>query len=471
MARREPGRRWWKGALAALVLLACVGAFLVRRPDCRPSPAEAQVVSVLEGEGDLRVGAARRAFQLPPRVARAGYPAPHVIAETGATPPEARPGAEALVFEAGDLRLALLSLDLLLIPESLRDALREGAPEGLELVVVASHTHSGPGGFDARRLAGLAGTGWPQPRVQEDIVRAGLEALALAREDLRPARLSWHQGPAPEGLNRTRTDGIPASQSFSVLQMETAERTHSLVLVAAHPTLADREGNLLDADYPGRVQLDPRGGITLVLQGAGGNASVPPGPAPEVRIDQYAQTLEKAARRLVAAQSTLELHRGAASDVAPAVGAQARPASAEQVPSAPDSTWAPSRLRLTQRRVRRAVPGPDAGRLVPWFARGGAERLLCGLAPVGAELTVWNLGPVRLLFVPAEITAAVEPQLLEAAEASALVSLADGYLGYVEAPSLVRASRGEGRRQLFDPAFASWLTEAAAALGDADARR
>lgn len=436
-------------------------AFLSLRPDCRPPPPAPQGVSVHKGEGPLRVGAARRDFQLPPRVARAGYPAPHVIADVAATPPEARPGAEALVFEAGDLRLALLSLDLLLIPESLRDALREGAPDGLELVVVASHTHSGPGGFDDRRLAGLAGTGWPQPLVQEGILRSGLDALGSALDDLRPARLSWHQARAPEGLNRTRTDGIPASESFSVLRMETEARTHSLVLVAAHPTLAERKGALLDADYPGRVQLDPRGGLTLVLQGAGGNASAPAGsPDAAVRVETYARTLEGAARELVKAPPRQELQEVRPTSELQGGAARTQPASGPQTSAGRE----PFHIGLEQRRVQRELPGPDAGRLVPWFVRGGAERMLCGLAPDHAELTVWELGPLRLLFVPAEVTAAVEPQLLEAAGATALVSLADGYLGYVESPQWVRASKGEARRQLFTPDFATWLTGSAAAL-------
>jgi neutral ceramidase len=108
-------------------------------------------------EGLLRAGAARVDLQPPFPVVVAGY---------GPLRPEAsqadpRPRARAVVLSVGDVKVGLVSLELLLVPDALVAAVRERAADlGLQgLVVVATHSHSSFGGYDPRLVSQLAGTG------------------------------------------------------------------------------------------------------------------------------------------------------------------------------------------------------------------------------------------------------------------------------------------------------------------------
>jgi hypothetical protein len=71
-----------------------------------------------------------------------------------------------------------------------------------------------------------------------------------------------------------------------------------------------------------------------------------------------------------------------------------------------------------------------------------------------------------MLGVPAETTAASGVLLERAAGGARVVSLVNGYLGYVEPPDRVERAAGESRRQLFGPGLLESLrfgTEAARA--------
>lgn len=454
MTRRA--KAWFGWSAGLLALTASVG-LLALRPDCEPAASSAPTPVVhVEGGGALQAGGASVPFALPIRVSRAGFPSPQPLATPGEE--ELAPGARALLLEAGTAKLALVSLDLLLIPEPLRDAIRERLPKSLEVAVVATHTHSGPGGFDARTLAGLAGTGWPQEAVASSIVDAAVRAVLLADARRAPARLEWATHASVPGLNRTRSEGAEASQRLSVLRLVSGKDVHALVLTAAHPTLAGRHGEVLDVDYPGRVRLHEGDGVTLVLQGAGGNASVPAsGPDGPQRAADHAERVARAVHGMLEADAAGPI---AHADVR-AAGAKAEAPPGTDVHALPSA----SQVALGATRIEVPTPAPDAERLVPWAVRGVTERALCSMAPTRMELSLWQLGSVRLLLVPAEVTGALESRLLTAAKADALVSLANGYIGYVEEGALVHRGVGESHRQLFVPTMSQTLEQAAKLAG------
>ena len=85
-------------------------------------------------------------------------------------PPEAR----ALVLEQQGLRVGLVALDLVIVHRELRDAVlaRTGALELDTLVVVATHTHSGPGGYLPGFLVERITAGGFRPEVPGLLARA-----------------------------------------------------------------------------------------------------------------------------------------------------------------------------------------------------------------------------------------------------------------------------------------------------------
>lgn len=107
------------------------------------------------------------------------------------------------------------------------------------------------------------------------------------------------------------------------------------------------------------------------------------------------------------------------------------------------------------------MPRPDASRLVPALTRAAGDNLLCESAPRLAEVGALVLGPLKLVAVPGEPSVAAGMELLRRTGATGVLSLADGYVGYVETAANVQGGLGESKRQYFGPALLERLGVAA----------
>jgi len=382
-----------------------------------------------DGDGPLLAGAASRPLGVPLPVAVAGYGLPRATATRVEFPVR----ATALVLQAGRLRLGLLTLDVLVGDAALEASIREATQQlGLTALWVATtHTHSGPGGYAGNAIVQVAGTGLLQPKVRDAVVEASSSALADAARVLRPVSVRFGEAAFPELVGaREAPQDVDARLSRLVLEGEGGPVAQLLVF-ACHPTLVPRPPPGLDADWPGRLAEAEaaRGhGVTLVLQGAVGNAS------PALRGDN-GQRLEHFLQALAAAVDAI-------SPVAspPALGFS---------------------------RVSLVLPGPDAERLVASPLRPLADNVLCAAAPSSASVSLLRVGPLVLLGLPAEPSAAAGRLLEEAAHAGRAVSLVNGYLGYVETPAHLAHGEGEASRQLLGPDFLDALAQAARVARDA----
>jgi hypothetical protein len=315
-----------------------------------------------------------------------------------------------VVLEQGAVRFGLVSLDVLLVPDDV--ALEVRARAGLtETWTVATHTHSSFGGYDERPIAELAGTGRFREAARKAVVEGALEALAKARSQLAPASIELASGTGDLSTARTgeESDERLTRVRFSAQGAVVAQ----WLLMAAHPTFVPRKSAALDPDYPGLLAGD---GANLVLQTAVGNASA----AGETK-EEFAQ---KAARELDAlAGAPLE---------APA---------------------------LSVSRVELDTPMPDATRLVPSPFVMPGRNFLCTSAPKRAELGALRLGPLTLLAVPAEVTLGAARALEH--DGARVISVANGYLGYVEPAAMVDRREGEARRQYYERGLLEALKAAA----------
>lgn len=457
--------------------------------------------------GPLRVGAA--AVDIAPRypVTVGGYGPLRSSASSAAAPVRAR----AVVIEVSGERVALVELDVLLVTERLRVAIADGA--GFPVWLVASHAHSSMGGYDPRLASQLVALGGYSADDERALVDAGRAALEKAKASLTPAAVAVDSGtsavavarsgagvderltrirfvalgttavlqaPAVGGaqpvrapaavpgeetpgtgaeLIRTRASTPPAlpladatatqlirtGAPAAVPPGDDAPRTGAstppaaprddaprllaqLIITAAHPTLVAQRTSQLDPDWPGRVAELAPGAVTLVLQGAAGNAS----PARDA-----ASTPDAFAKLVASALDAL-------------------PRSEPQAATA--LTWAEVTLPL---------PRPDASRLVPGFLRAAAENVLCDGAERELTLTALRVGPASLLLVPVEPSAAAGRVLEEQAQLSRVVSLANGYAGYVDTDQAVRAGSGEASRQYFPAELLRQLADAARLAGAA----
>lgn len=360
----------------------------------------------------------------------AGYPPKRPTAKT-AGPLSAR----AVVLAVGDKEVALVGAEVLEIPARVAKRVRERARAlGLaDAAVAATHTHSSFGGYDRSPLVEIAATGkWEQKR--EDALAARLEeAVEKAHRALAPAGLRAAQLPLT-GLayNRDR-DGAPVEGLLTVLAVEDAagKPLARLAVFGSHATLVPRGGEKLDGDWPGRAMAaleKDEGTVALLLQGAMGDASSdPPKDGEGEPVDRMGARVAQAVRDALAG----------ASPVAPALG------------------WAAVEVGMPRAEAEHAVPG---------FLRVPAANVLHAMAPRKVELSVLRVQGLAVALLPAEPTTALAAEwrarfapALPAGEKIAFVSLAQGYIGYVETAEAMRTGAGEAKRVLFTPELAEQL--------------
>jgi hypothetical protein len=413
-------RRGWLLGLAALGALVGLLGFVDRCGTWeRTRP---QVLTAGRGRGPLRAGAA--VVALTPRypVTVAGYPPLRPTARTAAAPLAAR----ATALEVGGQLVAVVTLDALLVTARMQLEAQRGFPGRLWLV--ATHTHSGPGGHDARLAAEVAALGRFDEGDEAALVEAARAAADQARAALAPARLELAQQELP-GLNVARS-GAAVDRRLTALRFAGERPIAQWLLFSAHPTLVAPSQAELDPDWPGRLSAlaEAQGGpVTLVLQGAGGNASVD---------RAAASTPDAFAHLLLAAANAV---RGAPVEGPVALG------------------WA---------EVGFGLPHPDGSRLLGGWLRTPVENALCAGAEHDALVAVLRLGPAALLFSTLEPSAEAGAILEQRARVGRAVGLANGYHGYLEPADVTRAVTGEGKRQLFGPEFMELVGDAAQLAGE-----
>lgn len=197
--------------------------------------------------------------------------------------------ARAVVFNDGRTAVAILSMDLIALPDDLVTRVREGiATEvGLEpaaIMLNCSHTHGGP------NLGLYNAMGSRDPAYIDVLVRKLVGVTRQAAETMKPAVLAYGRAPVQIGINRRQTCpktkqtvlGLnfagPVAPYVDVLSVSLPSGgTFALLFAhACHGTTLGGDNLRITADYCGyaadHVRSESGGGITpLFLQGCSGN--------------------------------------------------------------------------------------------------------------------------------------------------------------------------------------------------------
>lgn len=410
-------------AALALPILVIAMASLPWTPGREPTPP--RVIESASGAGPLRAGAAEVRFALPPGTPIGGFARLRYASEGTHGPV----GARALVLDEPGCRVALASLEVLLVPETLAAELRARVADlGLSgLVVAATHTHAGPGGYVEPFVFERVATGSYDPNVREAIVSAAAEAIRGAARELAPARLSAVRS-AADDLARSRSGGLEDAP-LTVLRLARPDGRPiaELTVFAAHATLLGKRNRVISGDWPGRFLQGGDHGLRLFFQGAIGDQSTE-GPS---------------------SGST----RGFANVLSSRVDALAF--------GAPDPA---PRLAFAAAEV--GLPANEIGG-APALLRPAARNLAARSFPASARVEAIRVGPLLLAAVPGEPTSAVAAAWRTSLPPGAVVvSLANGYVGYVEEAPRMAKDGGETHLTYYGPALAGTL---GAALGAAAA--
>jgi hypothetical protein len=421
LASRGPLR-----SLALSVGIAALAAGAMSVPWHEDRAAEPpRVMVAARGSGPLRAGAAETVFAVPAGAPIAGFGRRSYDSD-GVRDPV---GARALVLSTPGCKVALVSADLLLVPVALEEeVLHRVADLALTgVVLAATHTHASPGGYWSHAVAERIGMGPYDARVESAVVEGIAAAIRRAAGALGPVQATLGRGSASD-LARNRSDGIVDGR-LAVLRLERPDGrpVAEVTVFAAHPTFLGRENTRLSGDWPGRLAAARGHGVRLVLQGAVGDQTHTGAPA---TAEEYAAAL------------------GARIDALGAGPADRSPA-------------------LAYAAVETLLPRVDPS-AVPAVLKPAVRNLAADVLPATARVTALRIGPALFVTVPGEPVAAVAARWRATLPGWAdVVSLANGYLGYVETPEQIRAGGGESKLVYYAPDLAVRLGEAMRVASDA----
>lgn len=421
-------------ALVALLVALCVGHAHAAAPDPR----------------ELRAGFAVALLDAPERGPLGGYGGAWDRRATHGEIPGRKPQARALLLARGAQRVGIVTLDIVIVRPELRDAIAQRV-RSLELdplLVIATHTHSGPGGYIEGFLAERLTSGSFDPAARESLVESAARALRDAAAELAPAKLAAGLGSAELARNR-RDSADPVERELPVIRVEIAGAAPLLVFAyGAHPTALTARSRAYSSDYIGaaRAWLEARGWRSLFLPGPLGDQA-PREPRSSVEVPPArpaAEPGEALAEQVGAAlaQSALEV------------------ADELEVVRRAELASASEKLTLPPLKFRRFCA-------LWWLApmvRGGADRLL------SEEVTVHSLalGPARIVALPAEPTSAVGTAIRSAMRAHAakavpfVVAHTGDWIGYSVTADRYERGGYESCLSFHGPDMGARLVEAAA---------
>lgn len=301
------------------------------------------------------------------------------------------------VVRKGDFTLAIVSAELLTIPESLVVAVRERIPKDVHLMLGATHTHCAPDSqmLNSRmtfKVPGIAGyseqwSAWYADRIAQSVNEA-LEAKGESSD----VRLSVAETDASRG----RREGALVDPTVTVLWGKGGAILGSY---SAHATLYDEERMTWSGDWPGEWMKSLRG---PVICGAIGDQS------PVAKGDTSEEKVKYMADKLSLSLAGGDFH---------------------QMPM--------EKVEYRQEPIKLAEPVAH-----PEFAESFgapepiAKILVQRFAPAEASLTLARMDDLLIVGIPGEPTVALAKRIKEAGNAHGfkhvlVLSHVNGWIGYV----------------------------------------
>jgi hypothetical protein len=401
-------------------------------------------------------GAARVPLPVPIGTPMAGY-----AARTGpatGTLDELTVGA--LHLGHGNRRFVLVAADLAAVEDSLVDDVAAAAElDRSELVLCASHTHSGPAGVIARMHPSAPSD--LLPALRETFVRSCVAAIDGARRRSEPVDLLVGEAETSGLAGNRNAPDWPFDPRVSVLatRNRAGRLTAAMAHFACHPTILSAENRLLSADFPGALRRvaepllthDGTTPVVLFVNGAAGDISTR-----FTRTTQDYAEVERVGRGLAeAVEAALGNARAAGAGLESArVSVSLEPRRLNDV-SGPEATEIDNERSAAER--RRAETRAQGALLLERLAEAGPDAIqhtfdVCG----------WRLGDVRLVAIPGELFASLGARIVQAAPGPVFVlGYANGYVGYLVDREAEAASTYEALASPFAAGAGDVVAEAA----------
>jgi hypothetical protein len=188
----------------------------------------------------------------------------------------------ALVCKNDRTEIALITADLVNVTWNLVEAVRKnieretGIPRD-NILIAASHNHSGPSGYQGASLLGVE----LDRNLFDFLVEEMTQAVVEAKAALRPALVGFRSGDlSGTTRNRQQNNNEVVDPEVGVLKLWEPETRATIAVLfnfTGHPVILGGENMLLSGEYPGEAQRTVEavlGGVALFTQGACGDVTV-----------------------------------------------------------------------------------------------------------------------------------------------------------------------------------------------------
>ena len=309
--------------------------------------------------------------------------------------------ARAMVIESGELRLGIVSLDVIGFGHDDVLRVRERLSDSLELdylAIASTHTHEAPD------LLGLWGKGIFENGVNEDYLDLVVESTERAAEaatiSLQPATMKI--GLDPDGASHlvgdTREPQVmnPALTTLQFIQPESGKTLGSLLAWADHPETTWDKNLLLTSDFPHYFREGVEQGLThddsMMVAGIGGISVFVNGSIGGLMTTHPSMDVEDPFTGEVFTEPSFEKARAQGEQLAILALASLSDSLSREVTQ--------PTLSVTARTIELPLANP-LYRLAAFM--GVLERGTSSGLNVRSEIALISLGPVDMLLVPGEI--------------------------------------------------------------------
>jgi hypothetical protein len=313
-----------------------------------------------------------------------------------------------LVFSQGGVRVAIVSAEMLTIPESLRDAVQAQLPKDVHLFLASTHTHCAPDSqmLNDRMTFDVPGIAtYKRKRLQAmSAAIASAVVRALRSSPKRPASLVACVG----HLDRNHARRPQDQPDKALVRLDEGDGAASKTLLwhyAAHPVFYGESELHVRGDWPGVLAARAGG---LVLLGAIGDVS------PNIDSRPPAEQISDFAKACVATHFTRV-------PVYSFAGGNRR------------LDWVQQRILLGPK-----TPHPGFAKTyhVPEFL---AQMAVDRFAPDAASIYAFRVGKLAIVGVPGEPTAALGRRIRDAGlrmgfSVVLVTSHVNGWIGYILEP-------------------------------------
>ncbi len=353
--------------------------------------------------------------------------------------------AHAIVLKRGHQYVAIVSMDLCFLPESIHHSvelrlrklgLRQFA--GAKLFLAATHSHSAPDplAMDTRNsVTGIKGWTVFNSKLLEFTADRTAEAVAEASKSLQPVTVAYAAQPVPTLVRNRRHDPV-SDTALTVVSFRRVDGSTAAVIVhlAAHPTIFSGRSMLISADFPGVIVHDVQVKEgdkchCLFLNGAEGDASAAgfDNLKDDARVEAYGHAVSAVALQL--------LHEAGTQENEPILSAW----------------YAPVSLPRTQ---------PDGVFMLAAMGIGlsmdKAKLLVKTVMPQHTNVSLVRIGELVLMGFPCEPTGAIGMTARSIATVSAglhglPVALVNDWLAYALTPEQYKSGRYEAGMSFYGP--------------------